>query len=338
MAYSKKFSPIGGQSTRGASPQMFSYLSGTDTSEEIQADGYFNLARTYLEKNDLIVAVDNSGVTVFYRVSLVPINGDVKIINIDGGGSVTSLSVASDNGFAGTVTSPTTTPEITLTTTVDGIIRGSGGIMSSTLIDESDLNFSDIITNNTTTLKHGLAPKLSGNSNQFFDGNGNFSTPSGTVNSYTAVTFTAQTSIVVNHNFGAFPAINTLDSTGNIIVANNIQHTSINSFTITFTQAESGTIIATVGSPQASNFRTVTGDSTTTVNDKIVKCTGSGSIITLHSAASLEAQELNIDNASDTNIFLIPSGSETIEDEATQTIPPESKPQLYSDGVNWRFI
>lgn len=41
-------------------------------------------------------------------------------------GSVTSISVNATNGFDATVTNPTTTPEITLKTTITGIIKGNG--------------------------------------------------------------------------------------------------------------------------------------------------------------------------------------------------------------------
>ena len=46
-------------------------------------------------------------------------------------GTVTTLSVASANGFAGTVANPTTTPAITLTTTVTGILKGNGTAISA---------------------------------------------------------------------------------------------------------------------------------------------------------------------------------------------------------------
>lgn len=55
-------------------------------------------------------------------------NGD-KVINATGGGgsgTVTSVSVVSANGFAGTVANPTTTPAITLSTTVTGLLKGNG--------------------------------------------------------------------------------------------------------------------------------------------------------------------------------------------------------------------
>lgn len=44
-----------------------------------------------------------------------------------GGGSVTTLSVVSANGFIGTVANPTSTPAITLTTSSSGVLKGSSG-------------------------------------------------------------------------------------------------------------------------------------------------------------------------------------------------------------------
>ena len=48
-----------------------------------------------------------------------------------GGGSVTSVSVVSANGFAGTVATPTTTPAITLTTSITGLLKGNGTAISA---------------------------------------------------------------------------------------------------------------------------------------------------------------------------------------------------------------
>lgn len=54
-----------------------------------------------------------------------------------GSGSVTSVSIVSANGFTGTVANSNTTPEITLRTTVEGLIKGSSGtlIAASTTTD-----------------------------------------------------------------------------------------------------------------------------------------------------------------------------------------------------------
>lgn len=46
-------------------------------------------------------------------------------------GTVTSVSVVSANGFAGTVATSTTTPAITLTTTITGLLKGNGTAISA---------------------------------------------------------------------------------------------------------------------------------------------------------------------------------------------------------------
>ncbi len=48
-----------------------------------------------------------------------------------GTGTVTDVSVATANGFAGTVATSTTTPVITLSTTVTGILKGNGTAISA---------------------------------------------------------------------------------------------------------------------------------------------------------------------------------------------------------------
>lgn len=54
------------------------------------------------------------------------------LVDLSGGaGTVTSVSVATANGFAGTVTDPNSTPDITLETTVTGIVKGDGTALSA---------------------------------------------------------------------------------------------------------------------------------------------------------------------------------------------------------------
>lgn len=55
-------------------------------------------------------------------------SGTVKLLASSAGasGSVTTVSVASANGFGGSVANATTTPAITLTTSVTGLLKGNG--------------------------------------------------------------------------------------------------------------------------------------------------------------------------------------------------------------------
>jgi hypothetical protein len=60
------------------------------------------------------------------------INGAwVNVGSGTGTGSVTSVSVVSANGFAGSVANPSSTPAITLTTTITGVLQGNGTAISA---------------------------------------------------------------------------------------------------------------------------------------------------------------------------------------------------------------
>lgn len=70
--------------------------------------------------------VAGSGITVTV------LGQNITIAATGGGtGTVTSVSVVSANGFAGTVATATTTPAITLTTSVTGILQGNGTAISA---------------------------------------------------------------------------------------------------------------------------------------------------------------------------------------------------------------
>lgn len=78
------------------------------------------------------------GVSDLDGVSILPgiINhttGRLKVSGVIAGGTgtVSSVSVVSANGFAGTVATATTTPAITLSTTITGILQGNGTAISA---------------------------------------------------------------------------------------------------------------------------------------------------------------------------------------------------------------
>lgn len=207
--------------------------------------------------------------------------------------------------------------------------------------DTSDANIliSDVTTNNATTLAHGFLPKLSGNATQYLNGVGNYVSISGTdvPTGYTEVAFTGQTSVNVVHNFGVKPVVQVLDDTGNplVEVPLSIQHISDNSFTVTFSSAESGSIIATAGR-LIPNINTVSADYTILDNDNIVIANSSGIVITLPTAVGVVGKQYSIDNASSGSIIVDTTGSETIWGENEQTIPQHSTIVVYSTGSDWR--
>lgn len=72
--------------------------------------------------------------------------GRLLVDSASGSGTVTSVSVTSANGFAGSVATATTTPAITLTTTITGLIKGNGTAISAATAgtDYADLAFKTI--------------------------------------------------------------------------------------------------------------------------------------------------------------------------------------------------
>lgn len=60
-------------------------------------------------------------------------------------------------------------------------------------IGEGKLSISDVTTGNTSTKAHGFAPKLSGNANEYLNGNGGFTVPSGFVTPSSSDTLTNKT-------------------------------------------------------------------------------------------------------------------------------------------------
>ena len=81
-------------------------------------------------RQGLIAVSDVDGTTI------VPLYADPTthrlLVDLAGGsGTVTSVSVVTANGFAGTVATATTTPAITLTTTITGVLKGNGTAISA---------------------------------------------------------------------------------------------------------------------------------------------------------------------------------------------------------------
>lgn len=72
-----------------------------------------------------VIGVCPDGYDLYNNAGVVGCQTDV------GNGTVTSASVVTANGLAGTVANSTTTPAITLTTTVTGILQGNGTAISA---------------------------------------------------------------------------------------------------------------------------------------------------------------------------------------------------------------
>lgn len=141
------------------------------------------------------------------NITITPTGTTLTIASTGGGGSgtVSSVSVVSANGFAGTVATATTTPAITISTTITGILKGNGTAISAAV---SNTDYQAPITL-TTTGSSGAAT--------FIGNTLNIPTPtaSGTVNSGTAtqVAYYATTGTAVSGNSNVVITTTGLDVT-----------------------------------------------------------------------------------------------------------------------------
>jgi hypothetical protein len=89
---------------------------------------------------------------------------DAAYTSAGGSGSVTTVSVVSTNGFTGSVANASTTPAITLTTSITGVLKGNGTAISAATVGTDYLAPSSRVTRETpsgtvngSTTSFGLA-------------------------------------------------------------------------------------------------------------------------------------------------------------------------------------
>jgi hypothetical protein len=178
------------------------------------AAGYGDTKNPYGAKTDnYVLAAPNglSGVPTFRAL----VAADIPALPY-GTGTVTSASVVSANGFAGTVATATTTPAITLTTTITGLLKGNGTAISA------------------ATSGTDYAPATSGTSILYGNGSGGFSNVTvGTGLSFSAGTLSASS--------GTAPATKTADFTVGATETWLINNKSGSTCTVTLPAASSWT-------------------------------------------------------------------------------------------------
>ncbi len=137
-----------------------SNLSGTNTGDQnlfsnIPVSGQTTVtastpttALTFVAGSGMTITTDNTTKTISFAAA-------------SSGGSVTTVSVVSANGFAGTVANATTTPAITLTTSVTGILKGNGTAISAAT------DGSDYLSSTTgVTIAQGVAQTVGTTTNR----------------------------------------------------------------------------------------------------------------------------------------------------------------------------
>ena len=224
-----------------------------------------------------------------------------------------------------------------------GQLTSTLGGYATTPIAESSIAFTDITTNNATTLKHGYLQKLTGSTNTFLRGDGAFATPAGIANSYLAQDFsgTGKTApIVVTHNFGAHPIVQVMDSTGHLLQFSgggskitDIQHDSLNQVTITLSADIDGIVMCSVGSPQLSAYIHVADNYNVTYSDYFVEQTVSGKNVTLPYAVGYSGKIFIIKNTSAGDITVASQGTNNVDGVTSGLLAPNQAIMIIGDGV-----
>jgi hypothetical protein len=121
-------------------------VSGTNT-----GDNSVNTLYSSLITDATVVLTAGSGVTI---TGTYP---SFTIAASSGGGTVTKTSVVSANGFTGTVATDTTTPAITITTSITGLLKGDGTAISAATAGTDYVVPSGSITGSAASLSATLA-------------------------------------------------------------------------------------------------------------------------------------------------------------------------------------
>lgn len=198
----------------------------------------FDLLQTYkfIDEDGVLQVIARDFLRDLWRRTGGINNGVFSNTNITESGTTVTLKPGSTFNFAGTwqIDGTTVTIGADELNTLDGI--------DTTPVDGA------VLIGNSGTNKYDSATLTAG-TNITIDNAAGSITINGAPSTYVAQAFTAQTSVTVTHNFSNYPVVQVLGSSNEVLIPLTITHSSVNAFTVTFTNSTTGTILATVGVP-----------------------------------------------------------------------------------------
>lgn len=254
-----------------------------------------------------------------------------------GSGTVTTVSVVSANGLAGTVANPTTTPALTLSTTVTGVLKGDGTAISAATAGTDYVIPSGSITGtatNITATSNSTLTTLSALSLPGSQVTGNISGNAANVTGTVAVANggTGQTSytdgqLLIGNSSGNTLTKSTLTAGSNVTVTNG--NGSITVAVPSLVTAFNYTAQTTTYSASVSDYVLASGASFTITLPTAVGQAGKG-ICIQHNGTSL-TQLYTLNTTSSQTIGGVASGSYALYTNGEFL-------QLISDGSNWQIL
>lgn len=152
------------------------------------------------------------------------------------------------------------------------------------------------------------------------------------------VSFTAQTSVNVVHNFNAYPVVQVLEGL-TLYIPLDVVHNSANDFTVTFTSATSGYILASIGGVSTTVISTGV-DYAILDSDNLIIATNALTV-TLPDATGLQGKTYSIKDmaASGLNVIVATTGGATIDGDATKTMTAKyTNMSVFTDGTDWFIL
>jgi hypothetical protein len=242
-----------------------------------------------------------------------------QTIAASGAGTVTTVSVVSANGFTGTVANATTTPAITLTTSITGLLKGNGTAISAAT---SGTDYSA----GTSALTTGILKSTTSTGALTIAVAADFPT----LNQNTTGTATTATNLA-SGSAGTIPYQTASGTTAMLAVGTSGQVlTSNGAAAPTWATASGGGGTKTISNKTAA-YTIVSGDL-----GKIINCTSGTFTVSLTAAATLGAGfNCTIWNTGTGAITIDPAGAETIDGYTTWILRSREGLAVVCDGTNW---
>lgn len=150
--------------------------------------------------------------------------------------------------------------------------------------------------------------------------------------------FTTTTSVTVTHNFNAYPVVQVIDNSLNVLIPTSIIHTDTNELVVTLATSTTGNVICSIGGVSTSVI-TKAVNYTLLETDNMVLVTAACTI-KLPVPTGLQGKIYYIKDMAANGINVVVDGNgATIDGQSTLTLVAQyTTLEVFTDGTNWYII